>query len=129
MDRFCLVLDLVESSLCPASNPIRKRKARPPTHTRFRLTVSELVWGAIGTKVRPCAGFLRAEHTGHRSVSRNLDLIEIGRKLKERGYALRLSLSSLMALTSSGPVVTSVGTIASVGTLRPRLAPPVRRTS
>ena len=49
-------------------------------------------------------------------------MIEIGKKLKERSYALRLSLSSLMALTSSGPAVTSLGTIAGVGTLRPRLA-------
>jgi hypothetical protein len=55
-------------------------------------------------------------------VCRNLDLIETGRKLKERGYAFRLSVSSLMALTSSGPAVTSLGTIAGVGTLRPRLA-------
>jgi len=49
-------------------------------------------------------------------------MIEIRRKLKERGYALCLRLSSLMALTSSGPVVTAVGASAGVGTLRPRLA-------
>ena len=81
--------------------------------------------GALGTKVRPCAGSCETEHTGIEAsagIFGILTLIEIGRKLKERGYALRLCLSSLIALTSSGPAVTSLGTIAGVGTLRPRLA-------
>jgi hypothetical protein len=71
--------------------------------------------------------FLRAEHTGI-EASAGIFNIEIGRKLKERGYALCLSLSSLMALTSSGPVVSTSGSSPAWGHCAPGLLP-VRRTS